>query len=771
MLKKVIRVQNVGLLRNGSPSPVTFDRVTLVFGENGRGKSTIATALRAASEHDGDELARNQTIDTSDAPAIELLFVSGDGTANNVKLHEGSWTGVRPDVHVFDPGFVEGNVFSGQDIRPDQRQALLQFALGEGAVQLEQELAALVPQIAEATKRESEAGKRIMAFAKGMPARDFIRLADIADAEAQIEALRSRMEAAKNVAPLSQRPMPEALQLIELDIEAFFAILRTSFTGMRADARQAVQDHFQAHGNPAGIEAWIAQGRGYNTEAGCPFCGQDLRDAALLEAYDAYFNTAYNDLMKQVSVLARGVEARLSDAKIEIMAPQLAANEARIKAWADQLELEVPKFDLELARSSVSALRATAADLAARKQETPLESIGSATDVAAASTLLAQIRQQVSAYNDAVAVTAQRIRQFLSQLNAESPLALAAGITKLEAVVARRSEGAKQAIADFEIAEEGKKGLNAKKVEARKALDDLLPQTLSAYQSRINALLKRFGAGFEIVRLEPDYTGGTLRSDYALQIRGRSVEVGRRAAAGRGFGRILSEGDKRTLALAFFLAKVQGLPGDLSDRTVVFDDPMCSFDLRRREATLTSIMEVVARGAQVVVLCHDPYFLKDLKGRLEGPSHLIRPLVQEIKRVQDDYSEFAPCDLDKICESDYHRAHRMVREYVDGSSTVDRRSLAKELRPLMEGFLKRRFPPPILEARANLGAIIKAISDDVHPKLIHARQYLPKLNALNQFDTKFHHDDGTEIGTPDDVELQRFARMTLEVIYGDYTPP
>ncbi|WP_368564118.1 AAA family ATPase [Pseudoxanthomonas sp. UTMC 1351] len=636
---------------------------------------------------------------------------------------------------------------------------------------LEKQLAALVPQIAEATKRETDASKRIAAFAKAIPIRDFIKLDDAPDAEAQINLLRSRVEAAKNVAPLSQRPMPESLPQIELDLAVFFSILQTTFSGMRADAREAVQAHFKRHEMTSGIEAWVTQGRTYVEGSDCPFCGQDLASADLMEAYDSYFNAEYNDLMAKVGVLSKGVETRLSDSKLDNLEPRVAANEARIKAWADQLDLNVPQFDLQLARSSVSALRAAMGELAAQKQLSPLASVGTATDVASATTLLAQIQQQVTAYNEAVAATALRIRQFLAQLNSESPAALAASVARLESVVARRSQGARQAVEDFVAAEAVKKELNGRKTATRKALDDLLPKTMSTYQGRINTLLRRFGAGFEIVRLTSDYTGGVLRSDYALQIRGRSVELGKKGAAGPGFGRMLSEGDKRTLALAFFLAKIQGLPGNLRGNTVVFDDPMCSFDQRRRENTITSIMEVASRGGQVIVLCHDPYFLRDLRDRIEGPGLGVKTVVHEIKRVQDDYSQFAPCDLDRICESDHHRSHRIVKDYMEGCSTEDRRAVARELRPLIEGFMKQRFPPPILPARANLGAILKLISAAAHSPLAHARPYLSKLNALNQFDTKYHHNDGNDLGMPDDVELQQFARMTLEVIYGDYRAP
>jgi hypothetical protein len=36
-----------------------------------------------------------------------------------------------PDIVVFDSEFVEHNVYSGFEVRSEQRQALLEFALGD----------------------------------------------------------------------------------------------------------------------------------------------------------------------------------------------------------------------------------------------------------------------------------------------------------------------------------------------------------------------------------------------------------------------------------------------------------------------------------------------------------------------------------------------------------------------------------------------------------------------------------------------------------------
>ena len=142
MLKKLIKFDNIGLLKDGMPAPADFDIVTLVYAENGRGKSTLANVLRALGSLDAHSVIDGQTIDSDDAPHVHTMC-EVNGAAGPVTLRGGAWTGLPPEILVFDPTFVEHNVYSGQEIRPDQRQELLKFALGTESVKLESEISDL----------------------------------------------------------------------------------------------------------------------------------------------------------------------------------------------------------------------------------------------------------------------------------------------------------------------------------------------------------------------------------------------------------------------------------------------------------------------------------------------------------------------------------------------------------------------------------------------------------------------------------------------------
>jgi wobble nucleotide-excising tRNase len=80
----------------------------------------------------------------------------------------------------------------------------------------------------------------------------------------------------------------------------------------------------------------------------------------------------------------------------------------------------------------------------------------------------------------------------------------------------------------------------------------------------------------------------------------------------------LSEGDRSAIALAFFLTKLDHAIEDSSSPatrpTLVFDDPVSSFDSHRRDVTIEIIRDLLFNDAilQAIVLSHDAHILNDL---------------------------------------------------------------------------------------------------------------------------------------------------------------
>jgi wobble nucleotide-excising tRNase len=349
-----------------------------------------------------------------------------------------------------------------------------------------------------------------------------------------------------------------------------------------------------------------------------------------------------------------------------------------------------------------------------------------------------------------------------------------AEIRKLEAAQRRQSPQVVAAVSEFRAATAERQRLEDSKEAARLQVDALMDATLKAYQETINDLLKRpkFGAEFTIEEMKSTYVGsGNPRSSYVLALRGKPVPLGTRAdsAIRPCFATILSDADKRTLAFAFFMAKLKTDPA-LCERIVILDDPISSLDRNRRFVTMGLVCDLAIKCNQLILLSHDPFFIRELHdklGRLKP--NPVSPTLHTIKGAQGGYSVFSACDLEGVCSSDYYQHYKMLADYVDGRSNANNREVAKAIRPTLEGYYHRRFPMRI-RRRTLLNAII-TMAQDALPSdpLVNMKPILPDLIRINEFASQFHHDtDGAvEAGPPSDAELLSFAKGALDLIYHD----
>jgi wobble nucleotide-excising tRNase len=68
MLKRIQQVKGVGLLHDANGGAHTFDKATLIYAENGRGKTTLAGILRSCSTGDATPINKRKTLDGTNPP-------------------------------------------------------------------------------------------------------------------------------------------------------------------------------------------------------------------------------------------------------------------------------------------------------------------------------------------------------------------------------------------------------------------------------------------------------------------------------------------------------------------------------------------------------------------------------------------------------------------------------------------------------------------------------------------------------------------------------
>ena len=125
-------LRNVGQFDNVSAAQISCGKLTLIYAENGRGKTTLATILRSLSTGDAALISERQRLGSQHPPHVILSRVN----AAPHTFQNGGWTASLPSVAVFDDAFVAQNVCSGIEIDTAHRQNLHELILGSQGVQL-----------------------------------------------------------------------------------------------------------------------------------------------------------------------------------------------------------------------------------------------------------------------------------------------------------------------------------------------------------------------------------------------------------------------------------------------------------------------------------------------------------------------------------------------------------------------------------------------------------------------------------------------------------
>ena len=287
--------------------------------------------------------------------------------------------------------------------------------------------------------------------------------------------------------------------------------------------------------------------------------------------------------------------------------------------------------------------------------------------------------------------------------------------------------------------------------------------TLDKYETVINALLQKFGASFAIKGMGANFRGLSPRSEYGLLLRGKDVSV---EGGPPSFATALSEGDKRTLAFAFFIASTL-TDAKLANRIVVIDDPMCSLDRNRKHHTRAVLRKIHTKAEQLIVLAHDVHFIRDLRDTLRKEDKAAQITLFQLTLSAEDYTGFAALDVDKECESAYSQHHRLLNDFAGGKGE-DVNSVAKAIRPMLEGYLHRRFPG-LVPKELLFGQVVLLIRDALVPNpLCHAQDLVDELNEINEYAGQFHHDtnpSGADTLIVVAPELKTFVVRALNVVH------
>ena len=362
-LREVKYVQNIGRFERGqSITSATFGPCTLVFGENGWGKSTLADLLRSLTTNNPDIVIGRKTLDGG--PQQQAVVRFGDQQA---VFKDGAWTGIRPRIAVFDSVFVNENVFSGDVVTHDHLKNQYGMVVGEEGVGRVRRIAELDDENRENNRRlrvvEAELDTIVRAVGpEGMTRKGFLGLETIADVDTTIEVKEKEVQRARRAKELKGAAEPKAFP-VPTEPEEFRKSLHSTIDGIARAAARAVRAHVSKHeekssGGTMAHESWLEAGTAFVDEDECAFCGQPLDDRTLVDSYAEFFSGAYKALAADTKA-KRDTFGRYERGEYRTRAEDIVGQNVTLYGyWKEAGQIDAP--ELEGVEAAIMGMEAAA---------------------------------------------------------------------------------------------------------------------------------------------------------------------------------------------------------------------------------------------------------------------------------------------------------------------------------------------------------------------------------------------------------------------------
>jgi len=759
MLEKFVSIQNIGRFCDCKfKGDLTLNKLTLLHGENGRGKTTLCAVLRSLQTNQPQLVLERQTLGNTNQPSVHIRL---DG--NNFQFSNGTWSNDYRSIALFDSIFINDNIYSGEYIESEHRKNLYRVIIGERGVELAKKIDLLdekIRNINTPLRNRREAMQRLVP--PGIKFEDYLAWKPVENVDAIIQ-VKSEELASKQLVLSKAQEIQQKSVLSKVFLPAFpesvIQVLGKQLTDVSSNAENAVRAQIASHRMGTQGETWLSQGIAFIHDHKCPFCGQELQGNALISAYHSHFNMAYRNFTHEVSLLRQNIINGIGDSSLNLANNIFLNNLALIEFWKQITIINIPDLDFSDIRERYAMLCSLALELAQKKEQTPLEQVLTDDKFQAVFSDVLALQSIVKSYNLLIDEHNQKINKYKESVSQQDSTALLHNeISLLQMKQVRFQAEAIQKCQDYVATLEEKNKFDREKSDTKQALDAYSGDVIQTYQDSINTYLDQFNVGFRIVNTHYDYRGGTPRSLFQIQINDVHIDVGdsQTNSGTPCFKTTLSSGDRSALALAFFLSSLKHDP-NLSSKIIVFDDPFTSLDRFRRECTAQLIIEFARNAAQVIVLSHDPDFLKLV---LDKSHSLQTKELQVVKTAKG--SIIIEWNAKEAIHTDFEKNYSILlkyyREYLG-----DVLSVARAIRPFLETLYRIHFIGHF-DSLDMMGEIIEKIRNSpANSGLSHAKVDLTELSAINEYSQKYHHPSPPPI---DSDELHGFVKRTLAFVGG-----
>jgi wobble nucleotide-excising tRNase len=687
VITKIKRLKKIGKFYEFSAQENALDwhKNTFIFAPNAYGKSTLVNVLRSLRENDPKLIRARRTLGAVADPEAVIVIDGGNYVFNGTK-----WERPFPSIQIFDVPFIHSNILA-HEIGHEHKKNIHRIIIGAQGIKLAEELAAL--KTTEKAKRQ-EAAKLAEQFNRGgfavsLEAFLVIPPAEEAAVGPRIQKLEQDIKSKESEAVVQGLGFPREASAPSFDLSSSGALAAKKLAAAHEAAEKQVIAHIDRNfKDKAQARQFIRQGLDL-MQADCPFCGQDLKNAAdLLKIYREFFNEAFRAYQQGVAQQITALAKWNLDNDLTVMVSTHNANVATLRQWEPYLgTIALPDVaaTVENCRATLAELKGKVLSELEKKQKDPNADVD-LSQFHALTTELAALKAAVHTYNAAVIAFTEKARQFIAYLPKSDVASIRAALAKEQQTKIRFAPEWKKWATDYPVAKKDADTLLTQKNAKQKELEEYSKTIFDTYQKRINELLVTLGTDFTITGLtgRTDERANESYSDFAFLILEQTVPLTSHQDDAPCFKNTLSEGDKSTMTFAFFIAALEEMP-ELDKQIVIFDDPLSSLDETRREATARLLLALSPTVNQLNVFTHKKDFLFMLCDKMPDNK------VLHIRSDKKNGSQIAVMDVEDDRKGEYVHMLEAMERYLaeDFGPTPD--TMQGNIRKVFEVVLKTKY--------------------------------------------------------------------------------
>src|SRR3989344_9032276 len=614
--------------KNASSQEEVLQKFSVIFGENGAGKSAICDVLKSVS----------QTQDFQNTPPTLAEVEITDETNNQVyKYENGNWTNQvsKNSLLFFDVDFVNANVHTHGVRSSNLQQGAHTQKAGKLIIDLDEQ-ANNLKEAVKAKKDELEALQNSCTDVLGQQFTDkdkelfqtYKNTVDTTKQEklsktqeefkkleadlATLQKLNKKYAEINRLSAVNQIVFSNSLSTKEKFIELFARQIKEK---AQDEADETIKAHFVKH--KQFIEYAKNQIPENYTDKNCPLCMQPLANATkVIEYYRTAFDQTYEKAKRQFLSDIETAKSELETIKsnLNLLPPKVTAVFDAFEKVKTDFEIQnIYKLEEKTEQSgkfsgiTIKQIDDLIAALESLKK-IEREQVDAAKLYDAIVAKLQEVEKSVKSVNDLITEKNKLINDFKGKYSDQSKITgeiqeKTQKQTELNELIDFLKSDKIKLIKNQSETLEKQKTLSEALKKAQEDLKTYLANTIPASViSQMIAILGKFNLSFTLEHI----TANTNTRDYSFSFKIKDQKGNEREMKDG-----LSEGERQLISLAFFFAINENIQN--KDKTVlIFDDPITSLDSPNLKILAELIHEKTKEFSQVLVFTHHPLFYKYL---------------------------------------------------------------------------------------------------------------------------------------------------------------